>query len=318
MDGLVMTIGEQDLYRQLLANKESRQSNDRELGKGSDEAVDDGTMGATSDKELFSAVTSDGEPPQWQSSDKGDLDAVEHDPQSMLLPLDVRRALVYLMRNGAVFDQDKPHIYKTLTQYEQEIRQHLANFCLQVVHDAQQKYLFLADYEGDTEEEDFPSLISKRTLSLYDTIILLILRKHYQERDRAGEAVIMIDFEKILDELQPFIGLISNENLERKKVSGRLEEFAKRRLLQKDSGTEGRYQITPIICYVVNSHFLTELLSAYETIAQQTDPQSRKLDVVDVNDLQKKPTVLTQSHFDISEDTDSEETLINKAPLKED
>ncbi len=318
MDGLVMTIGEQDLYRQLLANKESRQSNDRELGKGSDEAVDDGTMGATSDKELFSAVTPDEESPQWQSSDEGDLDAVEHDPQSMLLPLDVRRALVYLMRNGAVFDQDKPHIYKTLTQYEQEIRQHLANFCLQVVHDAQQKYLFLADYEGDTEEEDFPSLISKRTLSLYDTIILLILRKHYQERDRAGEAVIMIDFEKILDELQPFIGLISNENLERKKVSGRLEEFAKRRLLQKDSGTEGRYQITPIICYVVNSHFLTELLSAYETIAQQTDPQSRKLDVVDVNDLQKKPTVLTQSHFDISEDTDSEETLINKAPLKED
>lgn len=313
MDGLVMTIEEQDFFRELLADKESRQRNDRKLDEGSDEA--------TLDNEDALEGIADGEASLWQESDEGDLDTVEDDLQSTLLPSEVRRALVYLMRNGAVFDQDKPHIYKTLTQYEREIRQHLANFCLQVIHDSHQKYLFLADYEGDAEEEAFPSLISKRTLSLYDTLILLILRKHYQERDRAGEALIMIDFEKILDELQPFIGLISNENLERKKVSARLEEFAKRRLLQKASGTDERYQITPIICYVVNSHFLTELLSAYEAIAQQTDQQPEELEVVDAKDVRnsdKKPTDLVQSIFDIPEDTESEEIPIDKSLLKED
>ncbi|WP_157954921.1 DUF4194 domain-containing protein [Ignatzschineria ureiclastica] len=314
-----MTIDEQNLFRQLVADKESRQRNDRELDEGSGE----GSEAAIFDQE-DSEMPDNGQPSQRQGSDEGDLETAEDDLQSMLLPLEVRRALVYLMRHGAVFDQDKPHIYKILTQYEQEIRQHLANFCLQVIHDSQQKYLFLADYEGDTEEEEFPSLISKRTLSLYDTIILLILRKHYQERDRAGEAVIMIDFEKLLDELQPFIGLIANENLERKKVSGRLEEFAKRRLLQKASGTEGRYQITPIICYVVNSHFLTELLSAYEAIAQQADQKPGELDIVDVVDtvdtrnLDKRPIALKQSIFDIPEDIDNEEALIEIAPLKED
>lgn len=315
MDGLVMTIEEQDFFRKLLADKDARQRKDQELDERSDEGSDEVAL----DKEVSFEATADRQSSQWEDADG--LETAEHDLQSMLLPSEVRRALIYLMRNGAVFDQDKPHIYKTLAQYEREIRQHLANFCLQIIHDSQQKYLFLADYDGDTEEETFPSLISKRTLSLYDTLILLILRKHYQERDRAGEAVIMIDFEKILDELQPFIGLISNENLERKKISARLEEFTKRRLLQKASGTDERYQITPIICYVVNSHFLTELLSAYEAIAQQTDQQPEELEVVDTKDVRnsdKNPITLVQSTFDIPEYAESEEVPIDKALFKED
>ncbi|MFU7548289.1 DUF4194 domain-containing protein, partial [Pseudomonas paraeruginosa] len=62
-------------------------------------------------------------------------------------------------------------------------------------------------------------MINKRTLSLYDTLLLLVLRKYYQERETAGEQKIIIDIERIEALMTPFLPLTYSSRSERRTLN---------------------------------------------------------------------------------------------------
>ena len=125
-------------------------------------------------------------------------------------------------------------------------------------------------------------MISKRTLSLYDTLILLVLRKHYQDRESAGEQKITIDVERLESYLTPFLPITDHASKERKKLLARVKEMVKRKVLSTIRGTEERYEITPIIRYVVSASFLESMLAEYTALASDqsslNDEGKRKLE----------------------------------------
>ncbi|SPY07751.1 DUF4194 domain-containing protein [Oligella urethralis] len=188
------------------------------------------------------------------------------------LPAELRRALVYLLKNSIVLHADNPQLFSSLCHYQQQIRDYLRQIYIYLVLDEIEGVAFIArePTEQDLiseEENDVPSLIAPRSLSVLDTLLLLILRKHYQERQTAGEQKVMIDIERIEAQLTPFTALVQHASKDRRRLVSSLKNFVERKLLLSVSSGE-RYEITPIIRYVVNAQFLETMLAEYRQLAQ--------------------------------------------------
>ena len=204
-------------------------------------------------------------------------------PSDSAMPHDARRALVYLLRQGSVLAAQKAKLFESLCRHELAIRKHLAAVYLQLVLDKKSGVAFVAssayqnehdeadaepDAEDQAETEESTTLITRRALSLYDTLILLVLRKHYQDRESAGEQKITIDVERLESYLAPFLPITDYASKDRRKLLARVKEMVRRKVLSSIRGTEDRYEITPIIRYVVSASFLESMLAEYLQLAK--------------------------------------------------
>ena len=77
----------------------------------------------------------------------------------------------------------------------------------------------------------------------------------------------MIDIERIESYLAPFLPLTDHASLDRKKLIARVKELVKRKILSTVRVSEERYEITPLIRYVVNAEFLDTMLNEYKQLA---------------------------------------------------
>ena len=189
-----------------------------------------------------------------------------------------RRSLVYLLRQGVILASKKAKLFESLCRYQNDIRRHLAEVYLKLILDEKTGVAFVAGMQKEEEEqlEDFAdnevvSLITRRTLSLYDTLLLLVLRKHYQDRETSGEQLIIIDQERVESYLTPFLPLTNSSKSDRRKLGPALERMVKKKILRKVRGSRDRYEITPVIRYVVNAEFLEQMLGEYQRIADENN-----------------------------------------------
>jgi len=220
---------------------------------------------------------------QSVESDGSELTAESVKLSDSDMPHDARRVLVHLMRQGSILASQKPKLFEQLCRYELAIRKHLFEVYLQLVLDRKSGVAFVtstnSEHVGNIEDDgledeasdsdESATLIPKRTLSLFDTLILLVLRKHYQDRESAGEQKITIDIERLESYLTPFLPITDHASKDRKKLLIRVKEMVKRKVLSTIRGEENRYEITPIIRYVVNASFLETMLAEYTALAQE-------------------------------------------------
>lgn len=185
---------------------------------------------------------------------------------------EARRALVSLLKHGVVLAAQKSKLFDAICRYQSAVRGHLSDVYLKLVLDEKTGVAFVAGLdESDADDEnETVSLITRRTLSLYDTLLLLVLRKHYQERESVGEQRIIIDIERIEASLTPFLPLTNSMKSDRRKLIAALNKMLEKRLLTKVRGSNDRLEITPIIRYVVNAEFLEKMLKEYQELALQT------------------------------------------------
>jgi len=198
--------------------------------------------------------------------------------QSGMAP-QARRSLVYLLRQGVLFASQKAKLFDALCNHQADIRRHLSEVYLNLVLDENAGLAFVTDMKKEEEsvleefaDEDVVSLITRRTLSLYDTLLLLVLRKHYQDRETSGEQVIAIDQERVESYLTPFLPLTNSSKSDRRLLTPALERMVKKKILRKIRGSDDRYEITPIIRYVVNAEFLENMLGEYQKLAIGNNP----------------------------------------------
>ncbi|MGH8548116.1 MAG: DUF4194 domain-containing protein [Methylococcales bacterium] len=187
------------------------------------------------------------------------------------LPPEARRALIALLRHGVIMADGKRLLFEALCRDRAAIQAHLADMNLRLLLDekAGLAILLQKNHEDDcTEDEDGGALITRRTLTVYDTLLLLVLRKHYQERETAGEQRVIIDNERIETALRPFLRLTNSSRGDRRQLNGALNNMKERRILAAVRGEEERHEITPVIRYVVNADFLEQMLAEYSKLAR--------------------------------------------------
>jgi len=186
------------------------------------------------------------------------------------MPLEARRALVLLLRQGVVMAETKRIAFEALCRHEKMLAEHLDNMYMHMLLDHKAGIAILLQQEASDQDDDADEvsrLINKRTLSLYDTLLLLVLRKHYQERETAGEQKIIIDIDRIEALMTPFLPLTYSSRSDRRTLNGSLTLMKDKRLITSVRGDDERFEITSVIRYVVNAEFLGRLLAEYEHIA---------------------------------------------------
>ena len=285
----------------ILDNKREKESDNESAAKpGSEEEFSENRMvkEETQGSQVSENAMGLGESTSLSSEDEALATSVKQSGSAVhseTMPHDARRVLVHLMRQGSVMASQKPKLFELLCRHESAIRKHLLEVYLRLVLDQKMGVAFVAsaDYqndigdinvepgsEGNSENQDDPeldestTLIPKRTLSLYDTLILLVLRKHYQDRESAGEQKITIDIERLESYLTPFLPITDHSSKDRKKLLARVKEMVKRKVLSTIRGADDRYEITPIIRYVVSASFLESMLAEYTLLAQKTEDAS--------------------------------------------
>ncbi len=195
-------------------------------------------------------------------------------PSKGRFPPELRRALVELMRSGVVLARVKPQVYELLRHHHALVDDHLADMSLRLLIDPPAGVALLlqqqdqADFE---DEEERSALISRRMLSLYDTLLLLVLRKHYQERQSVGEQQVIIDIDRIESQLAPFLPLTNSSRSDRRKLSGAITKMKEKKLLTPVRGDDERLEITPVIRYVVSAEFLERMLVEYQSLAERAN-----------------------------------------------
>jgi len=289
----------------LVMDKESDNKSGGKPGSEEESAENEMVKADAPESQLSESAMGLGESTSRSSEDEALASSVMQSDSAVhseTMPHDARRVLVHLMRQGSVMASQKSKLFELLCRHESAIRKHLSEVYLQLVLDQKMGVAFVAsatyqnekqndigdiNVESDSENQDdleldeSTTLIPKRTLSLYDTLILLVLRKHYQDRESAGEQKITIDIERLESYLTPFLPITDHASKDRKKLLARVKEMVKRKVLSTIRGAEDRYEITPIIRYVVSASFLESMLAEYTLLAQQTEGASVQTSPVD-------------------------------------
>jgi hypothetical protein len=196
----------------------------------------------------------------------------EDEDSPRLMPVEARRALVVLLRLGVVMVESKRLVFESLCRHEKLIGDHLNNMYLSMLLDQKAGLAILLQQEvvDQENEEEGSRLINKRTLTLYESLLLLVLRRYYQEREAAGEQKIVIDVDRIEALLTPFLSLTNSSRGDKRVLNGALTLMKEKRLISQVRGDEERFEITPVIRYVVNADFLERLLAEYQRLASDT------------------------------------------------
>lgn len=185
------------------------------------------------------------------------------------MPTEAKRALVSLLRFGVILASQKIKLFETICHYKTSIDTHLADVYLKLILDQPNGVAYVEQMNDTIDEDDEVSpLIIKRPLSVYDTILLLVLRKYYQERETAGEKKIIVDIERIETFLSPFLPLTNSSKSDRRTLTISVNRMKERHILATVRGCDDRFEITPIIRYIVNAAFLESMLQEYQKLSQ--------------------------------------------------
>ena len=212
---------------------------------------------------------------------------LERDNQNLVKEADakVRNIIVDLLKTGSVqFELDSLQ-YKLLRKKENEdfIRSYLRNINIELVVDpdiglAYIKNLNREDEIADAEDEaqldpeseafvEDKFLINKSVLTPFKSILILILRKYYQERFSQGESSIVIDIDYIKNALLPYMNISVSDRKDQQKLNGALRDLCEYHLLKRlPSEDNDRFLILPLSRFVVDLNKLNELLEEFRKV----------------------------------------------------
>ena len=211
-------------------------------------------------------------------------DETEGDPEETpigerILSHEGRSAFLYLLKSGPVLASKKPNLFQAIERELGAIRRLLAEMFGVLVFDAKNGVAFVTDGtneeclddDEDHDDETPKSLFTRRQISLYDSLVLLVLRKHYQDREVAGDTRIEIDDEAIHIELVPLLQLSNSERSDERTLNGAVNKFLEKKILAKIHGKPRCYEITPLIRYVVSAAYLQKMKSEFGALLKETE-----------------------------------------------
>ncbi|MGN0916146.1 MAG: DUF4194 domain-containing protein [Succinivibrio sp.] len=212
-----------------------------------------------------------------------ELSSTENELQSeerRVIPVadsDLRNAIINLLKNGSIQYKQSDKEYRLLidpanTQYIQE---YLSVINIELVINHENGLAFTRNLIREQAEEiddtisstEDRYLIGQTVLTPFKAIVILILRKFYQERLNKGEDKIVVNIDYMKNSLIPYLKASGSDSKDSKKLNGVLKELCEYHLLKKLKSAESdRYEIMPLIRYVIDVEKMIELLKAFRTL----------------------------------------------------
>lgn len=191
------------------------------------------------------------------------------------LPPAGRRALTELLSRGALTAAGRLAAYDAIRLNRDRIEELLSDLNLELVLDTTTGIAAVRAPETEDGDEGTHPLLRKRPLSLYDTLLALVLRRHYRERENAGDTKIVIDVAGIQAAMAPFLPLTKSDALDRKQLNGAMDRFKEWAIVMAVRGSDDQFEISPVIRIVISLDWLEQVLGEYEEMAAKlvSDPE---------------------------------------------
>lgn len=180
------------------------------------------------------------------------------------LAVEARHAMIELLARGSITKRSKPGVYAAFLRWREDIRTSLADLNLQVSVDDLFEVVVLLQHHEDGDEDYLPSLIRPRQLNLNETLVVLILRSYFREREVAGELQMFITLEQILDGLMPFKPLRNSSSAEERSVRSAMESLRDLGLVVALRNEDSRWEISPAIRTLIDLPWLERLRNDYQ------------------------------------------------------
>lgn len=234
------------------------------------------------------AVGWDGPPAQQQGADDGpDPDATQDESEWQEAieteeeePVEVGvstvdRAIQWLIGKGVIYQQTHPQHYNAIVQNRADVESviHRLGFTLDVDQDHGMVAQRLPTRASEESASPHP-MVRRQSLNFFDSLVAIVLREYYRDRERVGDAEIVIDLETLENHVEPFLPLMGSDTQLTKKVNGSVERFTKFQILESKRGQKGFFRITPVILLVMDAQWMHELRKEYESLLRQHTGES--------------------------------------------
>lgn len=180
------------------------------------------------------------------------------------LPQDARSSLLRLVKGPYISESNDPAYWRALLNHTETIRSRLADLFLELIIDAEAGVAFAKNIT--VEGKDFPKAATSYTLTLLDTIMVLLLRKELQT---AGSARVFIGQTELFLQMNQYRDISKlDQAAYLKRLEASWSRLEKQRLLVK-SDVEGRYEISPVLKLVFGAEEAQAVFDEYESMRGQ-------------------------------------------------
>lgn len=178
-----------------------------------------------------------------------------------------RRVLLELLKGPYVSGARNPGLWSALVADQATIRSRLHDLFLDLVLDEYDEFAFTRKVE--THELQVPSALRSERLSFLDTAMLLVLRRLLLAAP--GEDRVIIGQEDVYEQLSVYRD--GDESTFLRNLNGSWGRMMNKLRVLHQAG-EDRYQISPMVRFLVDEDRVRELTAVYRRIAEENSPGS--------------------------------------------
>ena len=191
---------------------------------------------------------------------------VEHNPSALwfgdtgTLGERTRRVLLELLKGPYVSGVQSPQLWSALIADEGLVRSRLHELFLDLVIDPVDEFAFTRKIV--TDEIEAPAAVRSERLTFLDTAMLLVLRQLLLAAP--GEKRVIVDREEVYERLA--IYRTGDESTFQRNLNGSWSRMSNRLRVLHKAG-EDRFEISPMVKFLIDEDRVRELIDVYERIA---------------------------------------------------
>ena len=171
-----------------------------------------------------------------------------------------RRVLLELLKGPYVSGTQAPQLWAALVADEGLVRSRLHDLFLDLVIDRVDEFAFTRKIV--TDEIDAPAAVRSERLTFLDTAMLLVLRQLLLAAP--GEKRVIVDREEVYERLA--IYRTGDESTFQRNLNGAWSRMSNRLRVLHKAG-EDRFEISPMVKFLIDEDRVRELIDVYERIA---------------------------------------------------
>ena len=232
---------------------------------------------------------------QWASAapvadaDAGE-GAVDSNPPAVAppaTPVELRRAVQELLKNGVLEHSAKPKMFSQIASDTARVNAQLEPLDLEVRVDDVRGLAFVAiassyQPEGEDEDEWTHPLVRRLRLTLEQSLLLAILRREFLQREQEGGlgVPVRLALDSLLPQLEIYLGSTGSDMQERKRLATLLESLRGHGVVSEVDAQDS-ITLRPMMVHLANPQNLQALLqhlrglagkaTAHTDISQESD-----------------------------------------------
>jgi hypothetical protein len=173
-------------------------------------------------------------------------------------PSELSFVLVNLMK-GPLYRDSQERLFDSLLRLHGRVADHVAVIGLEVRIDESEGYAYLRSRPSQDDNDDFPRLVARRSLSFHVSLLLALLRKRLAEFDAANsDTRLTLSRDQIVEMMRLYFPDLSNEARLVDIIVRQINRAVELGFLRKMEGGDDLFEVRRILKAYVDGEWLAE------------------------------------------------------------